>query len=202
MGDRNLALMLVVGLIAIIASACGASPGAEVELPEAEQARQAVRQQLQQEMSVAPDRIEILDAEQVAWTNECLELPEPNEVCAEVVTSGWLMQAQVGDQRVEVHTDFDASDIRIQGLQSENLAPEVAVEAQRFLSENLQIEIVEIELIASERVDWSDACLGLGGPEEGCAQVVTPGWRFTFEVNGEQYEVRTDELGETIRLAQ
>jgi hypothetical protein len=54
-------------------------------------------------------------------------------------------------------------------------------------------------VVSFEQTDWQDACLGLGGPEESCAQVVVPGFRVVLEVNGQQYEIRTDQTGEVIR---
>jgi hypothetical protein len=41
----------------------------------------------------------------------------------------------------------------------------------------------------------------LGRLNESCLQAITPGWRAVFEINGQRYEVRTDETGSTIRLA-
>jgi heat shock protein HslJ len=41
----------------------------------------------------------------------------------------------------------------------------------------------------------------LGRPNESCLQAITPGWRAVFEINGQRYEVRTDETASTMRLA-
>jgi putative lipoprotein len=41
----------------------------------------------------------------------------------------------------------------------------------------------------------------LGRPNESCLQAVTPGWQAVFEINGQRFEVRTDETGSVIRLA-
>lgn len=82
------------------------------------------------------------------------------------------------------------------------LPPEVVLAGQQWLANELGVQVQDVQLLSSEQVDYSDACLGLGGPDEICAQVITPGWRAVFEVNGQQYEVRTDETGTTIRLAE
>ena len=45
--------------------------------------------------------------------------------------------------------------------------------------------------------------LGLGGPAESCLAVITPGWRVNLLVDDQdKYEVRTDELGDVIRINQ
>jgi hypothetical protein len=49
-----------------------------------------------------------------------------------------------------------------------------------------------IEIVSVEPVDWPDACLGLAGPDEACAQVITPGLRVVLSARGRQYEYHTD----------
>lgn len=56
--------------------------------------------------------------------------------------------------------------------------------------------------MAAEPVEWSDSCLGLGGPAESCLMAITPGYRVTFEARGASYEVRTDETGSAVRFQQ
>jgi len=47
--------------------------------------------------------------------------------------------------------------------------------------------------------DWPDACLGLSGPDEVCAQVMTPGWRIVLQAGDAEVVLRSDELGTVIR---
>lgn len=80
-----------------------------------------------------------------------------------------------------------------------DLPPKAVIDGQRILADELGVEIINVQLIEVERMDWTDSCLGLGRPEEGCLAVITPGWRAIFEIDGTRYEVRTDETGEAIR---
>lgn len=79
------------------------------------------------------------------------------------------------------------------------LPPEVMVEIQNQISEVLGISLEQIEIETIERREWSDSCLGLGKPEESCAQVVTPGWLVAFSLDGQEYRFRADEAGTTVR---
>jgi hypothetical protein len=81
------------------------------------------------------------------------------------------------------------------------LPPEVILAAQQWLSDQLGVEIEQVAIVTVEQAEWSDSCLGLGGPAESCAAVITPGWLAVFELNGQQYEVRTNDTGSEIRLA-
>jgi hypothetical protein len=82
---------------------------------------------------------------------------------------------------------------------AETLPPEVAVEIQNRLNETLGLAVDQIEFETVERREWPDSCLGLGGPDEACAQVITPGWLVVFSVEGTEYRYRVDETGTNIR---
>ena len=88
----------------------------------------------------------------------------------------------------------------------ETMVPEVpaaaVLEAQNWVATQLNTAVEQVELISVEQTEWTDSCLGLGQANESCAQVITPGWRAVFVVNGQEYEVRTDETGSVIRSAQ
>jgi hypothetical protein len=77
--------------------------------------------------------------------------------------------------------------------------PAAVMEAQQFLAQELGVMVTEIAVLDTEQVDWPDACLGLAEEDEFCAQVVTPGWRVLAEVDGQIYELRTDETGTIVR---
>jgi hypothetical protein len=84
----------------------------------------------------------------------------------------------------------------------EILPPAVALEAQRRISESLNLPVEQVEIVSAEQVNWRDGCLELGGPEESCIQAVTPGWRIVVRVDAQEYEVRTDEMGTQVRWMQ
>lgn len=66
----------------------------------------------------------------------------------------------------------------------------------------LQMAPAEVTVVAAEAVDWPDACLGAGSPQEGCALVVTPGYRITLAANGVEYVYHTDRGPYWLRLVQ
>ena len=84
---------------------------------------------------------------------------------------------------------------------SPDLPAQAVLEAQQWLAAQLSVAAEQIQLIEAEQAEWTDSCLGLGRPNESCLQAITPGWRAVFEINGQRYEVRTDETGSVIRVA-
>jgi len=84
-------------------------------------------------------------------------------------------------------------------LPKDLLPPEIMVEIQNQISEVLGVSLDQIQIETVEQREWPDSCLGLGGPEESCAQVMTPGWLVVFSIDGQEYRFRADEAGTTIR---
>jgi heat shock protein HslJ len=81
------------------------------------------------------------------------------------------------------------------------LPPQAVLDAQQWLAQQLSVAVEQVQLVEIDQEEWPDSCLGLGRPEESCAAVITPGWRVVVEVNGQTYEIRTDETASVIRLA-
>jgi hypothetical protein len=67
------------------------------------------------------------------------------------------------------------------------------------LARQLGLDPLAIQLVETTPVDWPDACLGLPGASESCAQVVTPGFRVVVEAGETAYEFRTNRDGSLVR---
>jgi len=100
-----------------------------------------------------------------------------------------LLSGLLGDSLTLVHPDT-----------VEPYPPAVAA-AIGHLVEWIGVDPGAVEVVAYESAEWPDACLGLAQPEEACAQVVTPGWLITLQVDSRTYHLRTDELGGVARVA-
>jgi heat shock protein HslJ len=80
--------------------------------------------------------------------------------------------------------------------------PSAVLDAQAWLAEQVGLALGQVEIVSFDRVEWTDSCLGLGGPAESCLQAITPGYRLIVLAGGQEYEVRTDETGTAIRSPQ
>ncbi len=79
-------------------------------------------------------------------------------------------------------------------------ADQRAFEAVRAaLAQELGVDPLTISLVKAEAVEWSDRCLGLGGPAESCLQALTPGVRVTVQQSDMVFEFHTDQMAESIR---
>ena len=79
------------------------------------------------------------------------------------------------------------------------LPPDVALNIRNQVSQILGVPVESIQLQSLEQTEWPDSCLGLGGPDESCAQAVTPGWLLVFTADGQEYRFRADQTGTVIR---
>ncbi|MBX3010938.1 MAG: hypothetical protein KF832_05500 [Caldilineaceae bacterium] len=81
-------------------------------------------------------------------------------------------------------------------------SPDPAAEnIRQLLARQLRIEPAAITLVADEPTEWPDACLGVSLPNALCAQVVTPGHKLTFTIDGQTYVIHTDRDGYHSRVA-
>jgi hypothetical protein len=63
-------------------------------------------------LKVAPADVQILSSEPADWPDACLGVSSPGQVCAQVITPGYRVVAQVNGQQVEFHTNQDGSFVR------------------------------------------------------------------------------------------
>ena len=81
----------------------------------------------------------------------------------------------------------------------EVLPPEVALNVQNFISQNMGVPVENIEIMNVEQMDWPNGCLGLPEGDEACIEAITPGWLLTFNIDGQEYRYRVDATGTVIR---
>ncbi len=69
------------------------------------------------------------------------------------------------------------------------------------LSESLSIPLEQITLVNTEAVDWPDSCVGVIRAGLGCAEAITPGFRYILEAKGFRYEYHTNQDGTVVSAA-
>ena len=74
---------------------------------------EAAKEAVSEETGVPAEEIEIVQANQVEWTDTCLELGGEDEFCGQALTPGWRVMLEAGGESYEVHTDLGADTVRI-----------------------------------------------------------------------------------------
>ena len=115
-------------------------------------------------------------------------------IIVSLVCAGLLLAACSGNT-----TDIPTVATQVIPALENVLPPDVALNIRNQVSEILGVPVESIQLETIEQTEWPDSCLGLGGPDESCAQVVTPGWSLAFTADGQEYRFRADQTGTVIR---
>lgn len=73
----------------------------------------AAKQELSDAIDVPMEDIAVVRANQVEWTDTCLELGGPDEFCGQALTPGWRIVLEAEGMEYEVHTDLGADTVRL-----------------------------------------------------------------------------------------
>jgi hypothetical protein len=163
--------------------------GMEATLPGVRAARAAMAR----ELDVDPYTIVLLNADAIDFADACLGAPARGEVCAQVLTPGYIGYLQTRTLQYEFRVDETDRNVR--------LIPGAALSARQILAQQLRVNLDGIVILSAERVQWSNSCLGAPTEGEACAEAVTPGYRVVLEAGGLHYIYHTDEAGSAVRLA-
>jgi hypothetical protein len=148
---------------------------------------------LASKLGVTLDQIEIQTLEAVTWPDACLGVAEADELCAQVLTSGYGGILTVDGMQYEFRLDQSGENVR--------LIPGAVLSARQILATRLGVSPDEVRILQIQPQEWPDACLGLATEGQLCAQVITPGYQVLLEVDNTRYEYRTDESGDLVVLA-
>lgn len=110
-----------------------------------------------------------------------------------LLCAGLVLAACGANQANAIPTQMDP-------VLEEALPPDVALNVQNQISETLGVAPESIQIQNVEKMDWPNSCLGLPEGDEVCAEVITPGWLLTFDIDNQEYRYRVDTTGTVIRL--
>ena len=72
----------------------------------------AIRDRVSEILGVPVESIQLTSIEEMDWPDGCLGLPEPDEVCTEAITPGWLLVFTADGQEYRFRVDQTGTVIR------------------------------------------------------------------------------------------
>lgn len=66
-------------------------------------------------------------------------------------------------------------------------------EIAKALADKLVVDPAQLLVVSQEPVDWPDSCLGVNTMEIMCLDVITPGFRFVVELDGQQMTLHANQ---------
>lgn len=198
-----LALLLSACLPAATPSPTPATTPTPTPAPQAwPPAAQAAATQLANQLGLKPEEITIVSAEERQWSDSCLGLGGPAEMCAAVITPGYLVTLTAGGETYRFRTSADGSALRQELDEQPTEAYPPAIEAAlKFAADRAGIPVETITVVEYSPMNWSDSCLGVQPPNQMCLQVITPGYKVILETSGVRSEYHTDEAGSKVVFA-
>ncbi|MBE9100623.1 hypothetical protein [Vacuolonema iberomarrocanum] len=173
-----------------------------------------VRRTASRDLDISFDRLHVLSYTSETWTDGCLGLGGPAELCLQAIVEGWKLEVTDGDQSWTYHTDETGDTIRLAENTpdspdgpdgpdgpSNEIPPSVRDRLLREIARQLDIPVGELSILSYDSETWTDSCLGLGGPAELCLQTMVEGWQLEVTDGGQNWVYHADETGNTIRLA-
>jgi hypothetical protein len=114
----NLFKFGIIMLLLAVVTACGPATdtpanlaGTAVALPE--EVMSGAQTRLSEALGIPVESIQIEKVEDAEWADACLELAQPGENCAQVITPGYLIVLTVDGQNYEIHSNADGTIIRL-----------------------------------------------------------------------------------------
>jgi len=169
---------------------------------------EAARSYAMEQTGAEKDDTIILEAHEREWTDSCLGLGGPAESCLQAITPGYEVVVVANGIEFTLRTNEDGSAVREEIRKTDdgsmkliaNIPDTPAIVAARaYLVEKYNVDEEKFLTIDVQEKDWTDGCLGLGGPEESCLQAITPGYQITLTDMDYDYVVRTDLDGNSVR---
>jgi hypothetical protein len=74
----------------------------------------AVRQELSNRTRIAPNKFKVVETSQQTWSDGCLGLAKPDEICTQALVEGWRVVLSHGDRSWIYRTDAQGNAIRLE----------------------------------------------------------------------------------------
>lgn len=162
----------------------------------------AVLVNLSKQTRISPGQLRVTQYSRQTWSNGCLGLARPGEICTQSLVEGWRVVVSNGRRNWVYRTNRNGRVLRLESQvainNSNNLPADVTNAVLRDAAQRLNVSSSQVKIVKAERRNWSDGCLGLGRPQDSCAAVVTPGWLVTVESRQQRLVYRTGDRGGAI----
>ncbi len=162
-----------------------------------------VLRDLSRRENIAISQLKIVSYQEKSWTDSCLGLGGPAEICSQVVVPGWEVKVGDGNRTWTYRTNKNGRLIRL--ADSKHITPEkvpssVKNRVLKAASQHLRQPISRLSIVKTERKTWNDTCLELGGIAESCLRTSVPGWRLVVRTSKQTLVYHSNEDGSEVRL--
>lgn len=105
------AFSVAIATLLLVLAACGPEP-TPTPPPDPPYAVTAAELHLSKDLGIPVDEIDYVSFSREEWSDTCLGLAEPGEMCAQVITPGWRVVLMAEGQQYVYRTDASGEVIR------------------------------------------------------------------------------------------
>ena len=109
--------------------------------------------------------------------------------------------AQAGDNQSSQPIDDNATSKENLPMSDTSLSSADQTALFTAVAQQQNLPIDQLTITEAKKADWPDACLGLAGPDEFCAQIITPGWAISITDGQQSWNYRTNLEMSQVKLA-
>lgn len=146
-------------------------------------------------LDIASSAVEVMNVEDVVWSDSSLGCPRPGEMYLQVETPGWRITLRAEGETYEYHASERGDFVLCQnGERLEPVIPpegevknEMVQQAVQDLASRLDIAESEVDVVSVEEVTWRDGSLGCPQPGRVYTQALVNGSRIILEAEGQRW---------------
>jgi hypothetical protein len=176
-----------------------AASASQVPVNVPKSVREAVFKDASTRLRIAPSTLTIIQAQQRNWSNGCLNLPRPDEVCTQILIKGWRIVVGAPEQVLVYHTNATGSTFRLNEKESEIALPEKVSSAVLQAASQITSTTQKPRIVGFERI-ITNGCLNLPAPGEGCTKIALPAWKVNVAVDKFRLVYHAKNDGSDVRL--
>jgi hypothetical protein len=150
---------------------------------------------------IGSSRVSVTKAEQVTFTDSCLNLGGANESCLRANQKGWRVTVKGARQTLVYHTSVDGNQIRLDAAASDLRLPRNVRNGVLKEARNISgLSTRKLKIVSFKPANWEYGCedLSFNNP---CDRTNVSGWEVTVSGNSQTWVFFTDATGNQVKLS-
>lgn len=150
---------------------------------------------------VGSSRFRVTKAEQVTFTDSCLNLGRANESCLRANRKGWRVTVKGARQTLVYHTSIDGNQIRLNAAASDLRLPRNVRNGVLKEARNVSgLSGRRLRIVSFKPANWQYGCEDFSFKNP-CDRTDVSGWEVTVSGNSKTWIFLTDATGNQVKLA-
>ena len=150
---------------------------------------------------IGSSRVSVTKAEQVTFTDSCLNLGRANESCLRANQKGWKVTVEGARQMTVYHTSIDGNQIRLNAAASDLRLPQNVRNAVLKEARSISgFSSRKLKIVSFKPANWEYGCedFSFNAP---CDRTDVSGWEVTVSGNSQTSVFFTDATGNQVKLS-